>query len=176
LGKIKVTNLKEFLKSKTDEELRKEILELFSLFSDVQDYYSIKLDVGYELELLEKYRKIVKNEFYPERGDPKLRYSILKEAISDFKRISKEPKNLAELMISYVEFGVDFTNDYGDIDERFYNNIENMYQKALQYIFKNSLEELFQNRCKQIADNCDGIGWGFGDFMVELYYENFEKD
>jgi hypothetical protein len=46
----------------------------------------------------------------------------LKKAVSDFERVSKEPKNFADLMISYVEFGVDFTNDYGDIDEQFYNN------------------------------------------------------
>jgi hypothetical protein len=38
------------------------------------------------------------------------------------------------------------------------------------------LEALFQNRCKQIAENCDGLGWGFGDFMTGFYYENFKED
>lgn len=25
------------------------------------------------------------------------------------------------------------------------------------------------------AEKSDGIGWGFGDFMVEIYYENLKK-
>ena len=34
-----------------------------------------------------------------------------------------------ELMLTYVENGVKFTNEYGDIDEKFYDKIGEMLEK-----------------------------------------------
>lgn len=49
-------------------------------------------------------------------------------------------------MMPYVENGVEFTNCYGDIDERFYNNIAGMYEKSIDVILENSLENDFKDR------------------------------
>lgn len=69
----------------------------------------------------------------------------------------------------------EFTCTYGDIDETFYSNIASMYQKTVDYIIQNNLESVFEKRCRTTAmELSSNIGWGFGDFMQEYYYENFE--
>ena len=72
-------------------------------------------------------------------------------------------------MLFYAEIGVEFTNTYGDIDERFYNNIEKAYDNGLDYIFKNNLDNMFKGNALEIQYAASGIGWGFGDYMNEIY-------
>lgn len=174
MAKAKVSELKRYLSFKEPQGLRDEILELFKLFPDVREYYSAKLNPGSETELLGKYKKIVRNEFFPERGFPRMRYSIAKKAISDFKRISRNPGDIADLMLVYVEAGVDCTMEYGDIDENFYYSMETMYEKAAAHISKNNLRKEFQERCKKVMLRPQGaVGWGFSESLSETYYEYF---
>ncbi len=178
MKKITQTELKKYLSTFNEEQLINEILQIHKLYKNIQEYFQLKIKPDNENILMEKYKKVIENEFYPNTGDPKLRYSIMKKAISDFKKISKNPENIAELMISYVENGVYFTNDYGDIDGQFYNSIERMFNDALDYIFKNNLESHFHKRSSLIADDSRNIGWGFGDEMISLFYEfyDFEEE
>ena len=172
---IKITDLKKYLSNKTSDEMKQEIIELFKNYKNVQEYFTLKIFPKNEENILKKYKQIIKNEFSPDRGEPKLRYSIMRTAISDFRKVSKNPKNMAELMISHVENGVDFTNMYGDIDEQFYNNIEGMFEKTANYIIKNNLVEIFRDRCKTVYEDSQDIGWGFSDTMAEIYFEYFEE-
>ena len=57
--------------------------------------------------------------FFPKRGF-KLRLKDARKVISDFKKLEPDPESLADVMLYYVECGVRFTNDFGDIDEPFY--------------------------------------------------------
>ena len=76
-------------------------------------------------------------------------------------------------MIYYVELGVKFTCDLGDINEPFYNSMESMYKAAAEFAAKNGLAEDHRGRFKKIVDNTSGIGWGFHDCLGELYYNYF---
>ena len=49
-----------------------------------------------------------------------------------------------------------------------------MYQAAIKHIQEHHLQEQFRDRCKQIMRGTDGIGWGFNDTMIEIYYTYFE--
>lgn len=174
MSNIKITELKKYLSNSSDEELRGEIVGLFKLFPEVKEYYSLKLKPEAEKELMNKFKKIIENEFFPDRGFGKLRYSIMKKALEDFRKLSHTPEYIAELMVSQVEYGVEFTNEYGDINERFYSNIAVMYDKALEYISKENLELTFKDRLRKIMVDGDGIGWGFSDELRDLYYSHFD--
>jgi hypothetical protein len=175
MAKLTLTQMKKYLNSKTDAELREEILQLMKLFPNVQEYYSVRVNSD-EDEIMKKYKKIIRNEFFPDRGFGKLRYAVMKKALDDFKKISKNPASIAELMTTYVESGVEFTNTYGDIDEVFYVKIENMYEKLLAHVSGNNLEDTYVKRLAEIKDQCMGIGWGFEDIMAELYCNYFSDD
>ncbi len=172
--KVEMSELRRYLSTKKTQELCDEFVELFKLFPNVKEHYAAKLNPASETEILKKYKKLVRNEFYPERGFPKMRYSIAKKAISDFKRISKNPKNIADLMLVYVESGVDCTMEYGDIDEKFYYNMETMYDEAAAYISENNLRKEFWKRCKKIMEQPQGkVGWGFSEELSETYTKYF---
>ena len=174
--KLKVLELRKYLSAKENKELVDEIVGLVKLFPNVKEYYASVLNPRSEDELLKKYKKIIRNEFYPDRGFPKWRYSVAKKAISDFMKISNNPKNIADLMLVYVEAGVDCTMEYGDIDENFYWNMETMFDKAAEYISKNNLEEEFRERCKEIMERPSGkVGWGFPYELEETYNKYFSQ-
>jgi len=176
MSEIKIADLKEYLSGLKDENLRKEVLDLFRQFPNVKEYYSVKLNKENGSEVLEKYKKIIENEFFPVRGHGKLRYSIMKKALTDFKRVSRDIKGIAELMVTYVENGTKFTKTYGDIDEKFYYNMLNMYQQSSDYVRQNNLEETYRGRLKKIMEDGQNIGYGYSDELVQIYYSIFDDE
>lgn len=165
--------LKLHLNRLSREELLDEIGMLFDKFTKVKEYYQSKFGAEDSQAVLEKYKAVIEKEFNPPRGLPKARLSVAKKAISDFKKISDSPIDLADLMVAYVEAGVGFTLEFGDIDEPFYISMESMFEKAAKHITKHKLHDQFQSRCRQIVKDTSGMGWGFHDTLSEIYEEYF---
>jgi hypothetical protein len=168
-----ITTLKKYLKSRSQDQLINDIAELYKRVPAVKDYYQIKLNPQAETEVLEKYMKIIKDEFFPTRGYGKARLSVARKAINDYKKIAGTPTSVADIMLFYVEQGVRFTSEYGDIDEPFYISMESMYESALQWMEKHELKDVFHPRCKRIIDDTRNMGWGFHDTLQEIYHESF---
>jgi hypothetical protein len=175
MQKLTLPQLKQHLKNKSVDELVKEIGELYKKFPDVQDYYKNTLTESGKTEVVRKYNKIIKNEFFPERGMGRLNLAVARKAVNDFKKISTSSFDIANIMIFYVENGVEFTNEYGDINESFYSSIECMFESALKYIRVTEQEEEFYTCCEKIVNDTSGIGWGFHDTLSDLFAEYFES-
>jgi len=173
MQKLTKTLLKKQLERRSKEQLIDTIAELYGTFGEVQDYFQAQLNPVDTEELVEKYKSAIRKEFFPERGFGKARRSVARKAISDYRKVSRDPLGVAELMIYFVEMGVRFTNEYGDIDEPFYNSMESMYHKAVQYIFQHELQGHFDDRCRNIMYQSANTGWGFHDTLSEIYYEAF---
>ena len=171
--KINLSELKQYLKTCSQEELMADIAEFFKKFPSVKDYYQLKLYPQDEKEITVKYKKIIENEFFPARGLGKARLSVAKKAISEFKKVCLTEMSMINLMLFYVEQGVKFTLTYGDIDEPFYLSMEGMYEKAVGMIMNSSLEAIFAERCRKIVKDTSGMGWGFHDTLSAIYEENF---
>ncbi|MFN5513453.1 MAG: DUF6155 family protein [Cyanobacteriota bacterium] len=114
------------------------------------------------------YKKIIENEFFPTRGLGKAKLSVAKKAIAEYKKICKIPVGVADIMLSYVEQGVKFTDAYGDIDEPFYNSMESMYEKAIEWIVRYEIQDVFNARCARIVEDTLGMGWGFNDALSDI--------
>ena len=97
-----------------------------------------------------------------------------RKAINDFKKLGSDEKFVLDLMLYYVEMGVEFTTTYGDIEESFYNSVESMYQSVINAINKHKDSEIFNifsDRLKAIIDDTCGMGWGFHDELSSMYSE-----
>ncbi|MCX5815389.1 MAG: DUF6155 family protein [Proteobacteria bacterium] len=173
---MKINALKQHLKGLPEAALIEIILDLNKTFKDVQEYLQVKFTPESTLEIYEKYRKLINDEFFPTRGFGKCRLSKAEKAISDFRKLKVPYEQVLDLMIFYVEIGVAFTNSYGDIDAEFYEKMENMFDDALMDIIELGLQERFMTRCEKIVEETDGIGWGFHDTLGEIYYEYFKND
>lgn len=104
----------------------------------------------------------------------RLPISFARKAVTDFKKVSRSRVELADLMLHYVEMGVRFTNEYGDIDEPFYNSMESMYDNVLKLIVEEKMRDQFQYRCNKIVIDTSGIGWGFHDALGNMYHDTFD--
>jgi hypothetical protein len=169
------TEMKHILSSLSKEDIIKLLLKLYNLSKSNKEYIHNSLAVVDEKSLLMKYMDLINNEFYPKKGDPKLRYSFINKSIKEFISLTKNKEYIAFLQLYYVENGVNFTNDYGDIDEQFYDRIAIAYKKALSYIFINKIDKKFYNKCFEIYSNTKDIGWGFHDYMSDLFYAFYEE-
>ncbi len=166
--------LKKYLSQFSKDELINQILELNKKYKDVKGYYefSINPDVAAKRDNV---KEAVLECFFPKRGF-KLRLKDARKVISDFKKLEPDAESLADVMLCYVECGVRFTNEYGDIDEPFYDSIAGMFGNAGKFIKETGLNEIFSARAHQIMDDTNDIGWGFHDELSDIYYNFFEPE
>ena len=170
---ITLTALKKYLATQSEQQLTDEITGLFKQFPAVKDYYTSKLSSQGSAEVLEKYKALVQHEFFPSRGFGKLRLSAARKAIRDFSKVATSAHDVIDIMLFYVEQGVLFTNEYGDIDEPFYNSMENMYESALALIAKHNLYDDYRARCQSVVAKAPE-GWGFHDGLSERYHQGYD--
>ena len=152
--------------------LTKHISELYKKYKPVKEYFDFYINPD-EKKILEQYKEKVTEGFFPKRGY-QIKLSISRKAINDFKKLGSSEESVADLLLHFVENGVEFANEYGDIDESFYTSVEKTYSNALDLIDKNGLLDKFEKRAYKIVADTEGIGWGFHDYLGDLYYQYYE--
>jgi hypothetical protein len=113
--------------------------------------------------------------YKPTRGIPRdPRFRDAKKVISEYKAATKDLWGTLDLMLTYVERGHAFTNDFGDIDMPFYDKLINMLDHfAIELKKSPARRELygrFRARLLKMNRTAD-IGWGYGDFIHETVGE-----
>ncbi len=127
--------------------------------------------------VLASYRRKIVDQFFPARGEGKLKLAEARKAIRDYRRATGNIPGIAELMMVYIENGVQFTYEYGDIDERFYNSVESVLTEFAELLRTEAgqLYPKFNSRLDRIEQLTNGIGWGFHDYICEVLWL-LEKD
>jgi hypothetical protein len=164
-----LTEVKNELKKLDKKELINLISDLYKKNKSVKEFLDFYANPN-ERVLHEKYKDKIFESFYPLRGD-KLKLKEAKQAISDFKKIGGSPELIADLMLFYVETGVQYTIDFGDINEAFYLSIEKTYHAALTLMEKENILEKFLKRVSNVVADSANIGWGFHDYLADTFSE-----
>lgn len=154
------------------------VLDLYDAYPDVRDNLECRFsnDGGSRTLLLEKFKKIIQDEYFPSKGEEKCRINVCKKAIADFKKLKPTVQDVADLMVFFVEQGCLYTSAYGDMWESFYTAFENNYRAALEYVFKNGLQDEFKDRLKECLRLTENCGWGFNDTLGDYFYEFYQPD
>ena len=162
-----VSNLKKELKKLDKDKLVDLISDLYKKNKSVKEFLDFYVNPN-EDEQFMKYKDKVIQAFFPKRGD---RYSISdgKKAISDFKKLEPSQVLLADLMLCYVETGVKFTNEFGDINEQFYNSMASTFLNAAKIMHKENIMENFEDRVNVIIKDTEKVGWGFHDDLSSIW-------
>ena len=174
MKKLTVTALKKSLNEKNKKELIFEIAELYKRFPSVKEYYQAQ--GGNAEAVLEKYKDTIKKEFLDgyTRGFPKARLGVARKAVLDFKKISQEPKLLADIMFCFVEEISSFNTGFSVDGESYYTSPESMFEDVLKLLEKNELLPFFKNRANKIVENATD-GWGHSDSLYETYSEFYHN-
>jgi hypothetical protein len=170
--KIKVTDLKKNLKQYNQTELVNLVIEIFKLNNDVQNYLSSKF-LGEEATevLFHKAQENIRNEFYPDRGHGKLRLVEAKKVITAFRKTTNDEKRTIDLMLFFVELGVEFTSEYGYISDSFYSNILKMFNSvALECDRDEDTYKELAKRIDRVLSLSKNTIWAFEEALMEIYY------
>ena len=172
MNKLTVTQLKKQLAQKTKEELIKEIGQLYQKFPQVKEFYQAQ--TGDIDDILASYKEIIEKEFIEgkTRGLPKTRFSVARKALNDFKKISKDPLLIADLMLTYVESVSWFNTEFSPDAEEFYTRPEDMFEEALALLQQHNLLAHFQEQARDIVANATE-GWGYYDSLKERYEDAY---
>lgn len=162
-----LTDIKKELKKLDKDKLIDLFADLYKKNKSVKEFFDFYVNPD-ERELFNKYRDKVFEAFYPRRG---YTYKLKdgKQAISDFKKLGLSSDLLADLMLFYVETGVKFTNDFGDINEAFYKSLASTFVESLTLMSKENLLDRFEERVGKIIDDTNGMGWGLHDYLVQVW-------
>ncbi len=160
-------SLKKLLDGLEKNELVEIILELSKISARNSEFLNIYLRSSDELDI-EQIISNAKASIYrfiygsPKTGRNCLKLREAKKVISDNSKILKEhPIYIADLKLNYVETCNDFTNDFGDISEQFYDSAIRAFVDFARFIRKNpTLYNSFKERLDRLYINSKGIGWG----------------
>jgi hypothetical protein len=164
--------LKQELESFDKKKLIELICDLYNKNKSVKEYLDYYVNPN-EQETLKLYKARVREAFYPIRGF-NLKLAVGKKAISDFRKLKPSMDSLIDLMLYYVENGVEYTNEFGDIDEGFYSSLEIVFKNSLKLIDKGGLKAQYKSRVLEILQQSEEIGWGFPDILLDFYYGIYE--
>lgn len=164
--------LKKLLATMDKSDIVSLVLEMYDTKKEIKEYLDYYVSPN-EKEQFEKYKKIIQSEYSLTTHMPKTRLSVAKKAISDFSKLNPSPELEAQLMILLVECGCQFTYNYGDMWEGFYDGMYNNFARALKFMQKHKLLEQFRpnvERCVKWASPC---GYGFADAISDLFDEYY---
>lgn len=115
---------------------------------------------------------------YPDvfRKQP-IQISKAKKALSEYRKAVRDVRGEIELMVHFVESGNQFTLEYGDIDEEFYDALLHMYARAIKAIMDlpDSERPALQDRLQEVARSAHGIGWGYYDGLCDAFASAFPE-
>ena len=145
--------------------------DLYEMVAENRDFIHARSQAG-ECggEVLEKYRGKIVEQFFPARGDGKLKLEEARKAIRDYRKATGNLPGTAELLMTYVENGTRFTHDYGDMDERFYDSVESALDE-LAVLLRGEARGMypqFRSRLARVEQMADGVGWGLHDFVGDV--------
>jgi hypothetical protein len=132
--------------------------------------------------VLESFRRIIRNEFFPSKGLGGLRSDVIKKAVMDYSKGSGDLAGTMELMLFFVESVVEFVNEYGGIDEEFIDEGYELLRKFCELLKTPEGQSFYPNfkaRLLKLRRESGDMGYGFGDdiaYYVEDIEDFFEKD
>lgn len=132
---------------------------------------------------VQAFKEIIQESVYPKYPEnfSSSGMAIAVRTFEAYKRSCCDQEGLIDLMLFFVECGTQFTLDYGDIDEDFYNLLEDVFEDTL-ILIKNSdttILERYQGRIYSITQETGDIGWGYTDQiqdLLDLHFPNFLKN
>jgi hypothetical protein len=152
--------------------------DLYETAGNNCDFIDARCQAGeYGGESLEKYRGKIVEQFFPARGDGKLKLGEVRKAIRDYRKATGNLPGTAELLMTYVENGARFTHEYGDMDERFYDSVESALDE-LAALLRGEARGMYpqlRDRLMKVEQMADGIGWGFHDFVGDVVVQLEEE-
>ncbi len=164
--KLTLSELKQHLRKLTQTEAIDLLCRLYKSSPEAVKFLNAEFNrEQYLAALYEETKAKILKEFFPTRGLGRLSLKDAKAAISAFKKVSVDPAPVIDLQLYYVECGVDFSKQYGDLYDAFYYSMGSMFTTVVETLNKLDDEALFRRFEERMRDilKADGYDAGFTD-------------
>jgi hypothetical protein len=178
-------DIKQVISGWSDKQLVGLVQDLYRLSPENAAFLNVRLlQKTAPKGTLEPYKKRIRSAVSPKQPwKQDVRLSEGRKAISEFKKANGNVRDVLALMTYYVQCGNDFTLEFGDIDERFYDSMCSMVRQIIDRLLKEEDQKLadeflpiLENEFERINGQ---IGWGypdeFGDHLKDLR-EAYKQD
>ena len=144
--------LTKYLQELPKEELENQVLDLYSRFKPVKDYYNFVFNPK-EDQLLEEAKLKIANEYFPvKRKKARARRSVAQKYIKQFMLLEMDPSLIADLMLFNLETAQRFNAMKRINQDAFYKSMFNSFQELVQFSESNGLKEICRKRIDQILE------------------------
>lgn len=164
----------KFLESLSEEDLRNEMLTLFSNHKEVKAYYAMELGQEKDRErLFAKAKKDIKAKYATRsyRRPKRPRVAKIKAILSHVEKISVFKEEMADLYLYNCECALDFIEEYHFHSDPLYNNIFRSFKQACALIVAAIAEDEYKERCQQIVDRGYNIYEYLGEPLSEIFHD-----
>lgn len=151
--------LTKYLQSLPKEELENQVLDLYSRFKPVKDYYNFVFNPK-EDKLVEEAKFKIANEYFPiKRKKARARRSVAQKYIRQFILLEMDPTLVAEVMLFNIETAQRFNERKRINQETFYKSMFNSFEEAAKFIEANGLKGVYENRLRDIIETAWAQEW-----------------
>lgn len=154
--------LKKYLSELKKDALEEQMLDLYSRFPVVKEYYDFIFNPK-EDKLLQEAKTKISNEYFPvKRRKPKARRSVAQKYIKHFIKLGVETHIIADVMVFNLEVAQAFARGR-NVPDTFFKSMLNSFEQAVQYVSLNGLLFDFKERILKIYHETQDQEWLFGE-------------
>ena len=176
-------DVKPVLEDMTSMQLRAILQDLYKFNPENKAFFHSRfLTTQAGNDYLEPYKERIQKAICPKAPwNQDVKLSAGRKAISEFKKANGNVRDTLHLMLYYVTFGNDFTLEFGDIDEGFYDSLSAMFNSITSTLMKQKDTELTKEFIPLLAEQVERtkwMGWGYGDdcqYMFDELQQAFSK-
>ncbi len=151
--------LNKYIKSLTKAQLEEQIVELYSQFKEVKEYYNFAFNPKEE-KLIEECKFKISKEYFPvTRRKAKMRRSVAQKYIKHFVRLGVDSQLIADVMLYNIELAQTYSANKLVKQDSFFVSMLKSYTEAVSYITKNGLRIKFEERLDKIAREAWEQNW-----------------
>jgi hypothetical protein len=126
----------------------------------------------------EEYRTKIVEQFYPTRGFAKVKLAEARRAIRDYRKASGDLAGALDLMLTYLEVGTRFANEWGVDDQKLYDSLISVLDEVVKLLTTSEGSQQygqFRDRLLAVSRDAKNIGYGYGDYVEEVVQELEER-
>lgn len=151
--------LTKYLQSLPKEELENQVLDLYSRFKPVKDYYNFVFNPK-EDKLVEEAKAKIANEYFPlKRKRARARRSVAQKYIKQFMLLEMDAALIADVMLFNIETAQRFNEAKRIKQEAFYKSMYNSFEQVVQFTEANGLSAIYQKRIHQVVETAWEQEW-----------------
>jgi len=146
------------IKQLGEDELREELLTLFTKVTAVSQYYKMELGSAEERQkTYEKAKLDIESKYKTKsyRKPRRPRIQKIKKIISELNKVTVLNYEMIDIHLFNSECAVKFHNEYDFYSTPLFNTILQSFESALDLITQNKMEDIYKERCQKIVNSCD---------------------